>query len=315
MAKNAAKLAGLAALAGAAYLFSKKKKESEGDDTGSTRKARPEDTKTRDEDYSNEGRNKPPVTSPVKTATPAPAPAPKAVSDDMDEDYGNEGRRTVSPTYMTKTPGGDDKRTEGKAPMPSLRAVERKVAARQASRATDAMRNASRANVAAANKMKRMAANPEAQAVESVYPEEYVVGGPGLKAVGAAAKNLANRGSQKLAEYSTPLLNAPAKQLTGPSKADLVARDRAARAAAREESMRAENAANYGLNPEAPGYGASASALRDKLGGADFSLGMKRGGAVKAKRMASGGMTSKGSSASRRGDGIASRGKTRGKLY
>jgi hypothetical protein len=315
MAKNAAKLAGLAALAGAAYLFSKKKKESEGDDTGSTRKARPEDTKTRDEDYSNEGRNKPPVTSPVKTATPAPAPAPKAVSDDMDEDYGNEGRRTVSPTYMTKTPGGDDKRTEGKAPMPSLRAVERKVAARQASKATDAMRNASRANVAAANKMKRMAANPEAQAVESVYPEEYVVGGPGLKAVGAAAKNLANRGSQKLAEYSTPLLNAPAKQLTGPSKADLVARDRAARAAAREESMRAENAANYGLNPEAPGYGASASALRDKLGGADFSLGMKRGGAVKAKRMASGGMTSKGSSASRRGDGIASRGKTRGKLY
>ena len=308
MAKNAAKLAGLAALAGAAYLFSKKKKESEGDDTGSTRKARPEDTKTRDEDYSNEGRNKPPVTSPVKTATPAPAPAPKAVSDDMDEDYGNEGRRTVSPTYMTKTPGGDDKRTEGKAPMPSLRAVERKVAARQASKATDAMRNASRANVAAANKMKRMAANPEAQAVESVYPEEYVVGGPGLKAVGAAAKNLANRGSQKLAEYSTPLLNAPAKQLTGPSKADLVARDRAARAAAREESMRAENAANYGLNPEAPGYGASASALRDKLGGADFSLGMKRGGAV--KRMASGGMT-----ASRRGDGIASRGKTRGKLY
>jgi hypothetical protein len=168
--------------------------------------------------------------------------------------------------------------------------------------------------------MKRMAANPEAQAVESVYPEEYVVGGPGLKAVGAAAKNLANRGSQKLAEYSTPLLRgpaaeataprlgAPAKQLTGPSKADLVARDRAARAAAREESMRAENAANYGLNPEAPGYGASASALRDKLGGADFSLGMKKGGAV--KKMASGGMT-----ASRRGDGIASRGKTRGKLY
>jgi hypothetical protein len=325
MAKNAAKLAGLAALAGAAYLFSKKKKESEGDDTGSTRKARSDSTETRDENYSNEGRNKPPVTSPVKTATRAPAP--KAGSDDMDEDYGNEGRRTSFTPSSRATPGGDVKRTEGGAPMPSLRAVERKVAARQASKATDAMRNASRANVAAANKMKRMAANPEAQAVESVYPEEYVVGGPGLKAVGAAAKNLANRGSQKLAEYSTPLLRgpaaeataprlgAPAKQLTGPSKADLVARDRAARAAAREESMRAENAANYGLNPEAPGYGASASALRDKLGGADFSLGMKRGGAVKAKRMASGGMTSKGSSASRRGDGIASRGKTRGKLY
>lgn len=41
--------------------------------------------------------------------------------------------------------------------------------------------------------------------------------------------------------------------------------------------------------------------------------GMKRGGAVKAKKMASGGMTSK-SSASRRGDGIAQRGKTKGRM-
>jgi hypothetical protein len=39
--------------------------------------------------------------------------------------------------------------------------------------------------------------------------------------------------------------------------------------------------------------------------------GMKRGG--KVKKMASGGMTSKASSASKRGDGIAQRGKTRGK--
>ena len=76
--------------------------------------------------------------------------------------------------------------------------------------------------------------------------------------------------------------------------------------------MTSENAANYGLNPEAPGYSASAGALRDKLGGADFSLGMKKGG--KVKRMASGGMASGGMTASRRGDGIASRGKTRGKI-
>ena len=40
---------------------------------------------------------------------------------------------------------------------------------------------------------------------------------------------------------------------------------------------------------------------------------MKRGGAV--KKMAKGGLTSKPSTASSRGDGIASRGKTRGKLY
>jgi hypothetical protein len=39
------------------------------------------------------------------------------------------------------------------------------------------------------------------------------------------------------------------------------------------------------------------------------------GGQIKAKKMASGGMTSKVSSASKRGDGIASKGKTRCKLY
>ena len=110
-----------------------------------------------------------------------------------------------------------------------------------------------------------------------------------------------------MAEYSTPLLNAPAKQLTGPSKADLVARDRAARAAARQEEMLKENASRYGLNPNAPGYEGAAGAVRSKLGGDDFTV-MKKGG--KVKKMASGGMT-----ASSRADGIASRGKTKCKMY
>jgi hypothetical protein len=47
-------------------------------------------------------------------------------------------------------------------------------------------------------------------------------------------------------------------------------------------------------------------------GGMDGVGGMKRGG--KVKKMASGGMTSKVSSASKRGDGIAQRGKTKGKM-
>ena len=41
--------------------------------------------------------------------------------------------------------------------------------------------------------------------------------------------------------------------------------------------------------------------------------GMKKGG--KVKKMASGGMTSKSSSASKRADGIAQRGKTKCKMY
>jgi hypothetical protein len=40
----------------------------------------------------------------------------------------------------------------------------------------------------------------------------------------------------------------------------------------------------------------------------------KRGGVVRAKKMSSGGMTSKASPASKRGDGIAQRGKTKGRM-
>ena len=311
MGKKTARLAGLAALAGLAYanrdkLFGSKDKGK------SETKSEDNDVATHGSSYT-PGRSNETARQGVGNATNDPvvktrsisAPAPVATSD-RNENYGNEGRRSAmgssaSPTYMSKTPGGDAKRTEGNQPMPSLRAVE----SRAASNKTDAMRNASRANVAGANRQKAMRANPEAQAAERVYPEELLVGGPGVKVVGAAAKNLANRGGKEVVEYSTPRLAAPAKQLTGPSKADLMARDRAARETARQEQMLKENASNYGLNPSAPGYDAAASSLRRNIGGDDFTI-MKKGGMTK---MASGGMT-----ASRRGDGIASRGKTRGKI-
>jgi len=325
MARAKAKdLAGLAALGFLGYkLFGSKGKGKDGDST-STRAARPESTETREDKDSDKG-----YKSDVLKALTAPKAAPNDKAGNQgvippkssgesaaakqapsgrreDEDFSNEGRTpvrgsSVSPTYMSKTPAGDEKRVEGNKPMPSLRKVE----ARAASNKTDAMRNASRAQQAGINRQKAMAANPEAQAAERVYPEELLVGGPGVKVVGAAAKNLANRGAKEIPEYAIPRLAAPAKQLTGPSKAELMARDRAARESARQEQMLKENAANYGLNPKAPGYDAAASSLRKNIGGDDFTI-MKRGGMTK---MASGGMT-----ASRRGDGIASRGKTRGKI-
>jgi len=340
MGKKTARLAGLAALAGLAYANRDKLFGSKDKDKDDTRPARPESTETRgmsDEDTAQLAResNRGPIgRAPTSEMNPKPIirrnkPAPEpVVTSDRNENYGNEGRRSAmgrsaSPTYTSKTPAGDEKRVEGNKPMPSLRKVE----ARAASNKTDAMRNASLANVAAANRQKAMKANPEAQAAERVYPEELLVGGPGVKVVGAAAKNLANRGGKEIAEYATPRLGGPATQtttaaprlggptpqLTGPSKADLMARDRVARASTRQEEMLRENARRSGLDPDNINP-AVANKVRENMGGPDFSLGMKKGGAVKAKRMASGGMASGGMTASRRGDGIASRGKTRGKI-
>jgi hypothetical protein len=166
---------------------------------------------------------------------------------------------------------------------------------------------AKKAAEAHAAKMKKLKDNPELQAAEPVYPEQLLTPGGGYKTAASLAKNLANRNVvSKAPEYSTPLLTAPAKQLTGPSKADIVTRDRAAREAARQKEMLRENARRSGLDPDNMNP-AVANKVRQNMGGDDFSLGMKRGGMTK---MASGGMT-----ASRRGDGIATRGKTKCKMY
>jgi hypothetical protein len=66
--------------------------------------------------------------------------------------------------------------------------------------------------------------------------------------------------------------------------------------------MLKENASRYGLDPKSAGYEGVSKAVRKELGDGKFSLGMKRGGAVK-------------SSASSRADGIAQRGKTKGRMY
>jgi hypothetical protein len=94
---------------------------------------------------------------------------------------------------------------------------------------------------------------------------------------------IASRGAKELANNPTRQLAAPPKQITGPSKADLVSRDRSARAAARKEAMNEENAARHGLNRKDPDFAEKASEVRQNLGGDEWSLGMKRGGKVKAK--------------------------------
>jgi len=132
--------------------------------------------------------------------------------------------------------------------------------------------------------------------------------GPELKALGMSERKALEM--SRAQEPARALANNPTRQITGPSKADLVARDRAARAAARERGMLEENAARYNLDPSDPAFAAQAAAVRSSLGGKDFTL-RKKGGKVKTKKMASGGV----SSASKRADGIATRGKTKYKIY
>jgi len=157
------------------------------------------------------------------------------------------------------------------------------------------------------------------QAVEGVYPESNLVA-PGLRAAQSAIKGIAGRFGGDSAKAASPYLkelpysgpkqltNAPTKQLPY-DKAGAMNRAREARAASRNEEMLRENARRSGLDPDNMNP-ATTKLVRDRLGGDDFSLGMKRGGKVRG--YASGGSVS---SASNRADGIATKGKTRGKIY
>jgi len=139
----------------------------------------------------------------------------------------------------TVYPGGMAKRTEGNQPMPSLQAVEAKIATPKYQASTDAMRNVSRA-------------------VNREQKTKY-----------AATREPSNEADRKKF-YAT-----------GQDSDALKVASRAA---------------------------AAADAARRKAKKLSAAAGMKKGGAV--KKMASGGMT-----ASQRADGIASRGKTKCKIY
>ena len=177
----------------------------------------------------------------------------------------------------------------------------------------------------------KRAAMEKSQAVENVYPEQALLGGAGfgIKSIAKAAQNLANRGGAKEAAKRVEptfrekeleiikevprLLEGPKKQLALPKptpklgydKAGAKAAERGGRAEGRQAEMLKENARRSGLREDASAE--TLKAVRDKLGGDKFTV-MKRGGSVQG--YASGGSVS----ASRRGDGIAQRGKTRGRM-
>lgn len=160
----------------------------------------------------------------------------------------------------------------------------------------------------------KRAAMEKSQAVENVYPEQALLGGAGfgIKSIAKAAQNLANRGGAKeVAKRIEPTFREAEKQLALPKptprlgydKAGAKAAERSGRAEGRQAEMLKENARRSGLREDASEE--TLKAVRDSLGGNKFKI-MKKGGAVKS--YASGGSVS---SASKRADGCAIRGKTR----
>ena len=132
---------------------------------------------------------------------------------------------------------------------------------------------------------------------------EVMAGGPGLSAIRSAAKTLATRGRASASPYLKELA-APTRQLPY-DKAGAVERTRDARAAGQQEEMLRENARRSGLDPDNINP-VTTKMVRDRMGGNEFTLGNKRGGAIRGY--------ANGGSVSSRADGIAQRGKTNCKI-
>jgi hypothetical protein len=293
MGKKARDIAALAGLAGLAYanrdkLFGSKSKDDAGDQktssyTGDTKKVEATDEPRRKiEDYQKK--------------------APEA----EDANYGNEGRRTsmgVAPT---------PKSAPKAAPKLETITTRKDLSGAEASNKTDAMRNASRKLAAKNPNYSNEGRSSTAPAKNPNYSNEgrsstapskvadtvktvakTVAQGP-LGAAATAAKPLADKATNTMREtyrdlsgkvqYKTPDIPSAAKTVS----------DAVASGAKKVGS----GIADYVKNFETPAERRSREAKE--------ASGMKRGGMTK---MASGGMT-----ASRRGDGIAQRGKTRGKM-
>jgi hypothetical protein len=285
MARGNKDLAGLAALGALGYMLTRDKS---GNSTP-TRSAGYQSTETREE--------------PRRQITDYMKKAPEA----EDANYGNEGRRTSMATgrvdrgssasmddeatssedtapLSRATPGSMAKRTEGNKPMPSLSAVERKAAARKASMSTDAMKNASRAQA------RRNSLSP----VDRIPGQDRSGPTGGERVSGTElSRNVSN----------TMSALAPLGGGVGKIGAEMATAGRAQRA---YNAAQAERRAAEGMSP-AEALAARQAAREAKTLNPNAWLAGPKG---MAENFRKGGMT-----ASRRGDGIASRGKTRGKMY
>jgi hypothetical protein len=165
------------------------------------------------------------------------------------------------------------------------------------------------------SKYRKQTMTPESQALERVYPEQYL-GMPGIKGIAAAAKNLANRGAKEappmVSAARGALDRAMSAERASPKTGDMAQFSealKAAKNAPRPVSKPTASQAAFAKGPKGS-LGRQSAKEREAVLRADtmdeFGGAMKRGGSV--KRYASGGAISS------RADGIAQRGKTRGKM-
>jgi hypothetical protein len=317
-------LAGLAALGFLGYKLSQQGK---GEDSTSTRAARPESTETREEPRKDFGGSGDEMSN-VRRDTSS--------GDEMSKYASSYTPKTRSIIPNTKpkpvdketnatsvVPGGNEKRVEGNKPMPSLRKVE----ARAASISADAMKNASRAAARRANlspidqipgqnrsgptggervsgtELSRNLSNTAAALTPltggaSKVATEFALGNRAAKAATAEKLSPAGQRLKNMEEI---------RNVAMPGRRDAVMNPLAH---AGGPKMMEKIAAQEGRAIEAEARAAAAQAAREAktlnpnawlAGPKGMAENFRRGGAVK--------MT-----ASRRGDGIASRGKTRGKI-
>jgi hypothetical protein len=167
---------------------------------------------------------------------------------------------------------------------------------------------------------RRIAADKEAS-VEPQSTEDDSGMDPMEAANKRTERTLTNPNAREFGEAGTSMTVSPSSRPTAskPAARKPVIKSRPMSAAG-EAAFQEANASPRSFSSDPNGYGMDKMTRKsryttDELQGGihgDAGYGSKRGGLLKAKKMASGGMTS--SSASKRADGIATKGKTRGRM-
>jgi len=370
MAKNAGKLAGLAALAGAAYMMSRGK-DSGTTDSNPTRAARPTDTKTGDADNTTAAafpsgimggarqkdkvESKPVVAPAVKTENlkPVSEPSDKSVKlapENRDLEAGTSRGSRKSESTVSSSEEGMKNYKPRRTPEASTTSSSEEGMKNYKPRYTPPSSTASstpdgmsgyKTRAGSAAGAGRGSVNPSSvTATDSRLDEAGMSRGTRTTSTGGAGRGSVNpsvvtpSGSRDL-ESGMSRGTRPSAVGSGrgtvnptsvtPQQSSRDAEATMSRGRRQEQSgpgqaqidtvRRLQSAAKVpSTKAGMPGYDeAGRPTMAGRRGYDEAGNPMKKGGAV--KKMASGGMTSKVSSASKRADGIASRGKTRCKMY